>query len=266
MFERILVPLDGSPLAESILEWLRPLLRRKDAEVTLARAVDVEKTLARTDTSAALAQARQEADRYLAGLQARLVEQGIRALRLVCEGLPEEALLEAARGFDLIALSTHGRTGLSRFVFGSVAEKILRASPVPVLIARSFEREGEMPFRKILVPTDGSEASRAVLPAAVEAARLFDAELVFLHVESEAPVPVDAYVGTLSEPVEGVRATELRIKGDAASQIVDLCRPHGIDLVAMATHGRSGLDRWVLGSVTEKVIRAAPVPVLVVRS
>ncbi len=261
MLERILVPLDGSELAERILERLRPLLRRKDAEVILARAIDVETSLARTDTSRPLARLRAEAEEHLQGVRLRLAAQGIRARWTVCEGPPEEAILEAAaREADLIALSTHGRTGLARFVFGSVAEKILRASSVPVLVSRPFEPAGEVPFRKILVPTDGSEASRAVLPAALEFARLFAAEIVYLHVTAEAAVPVGA------QPDLGVPVRLLELSGDPASQIVDFCRPHGIDLIAMSTHGRSGVGRWVLGSVTEKVVRASPVPVLVVRS
>jgi nucleotide-binding universal stress UspA family protein len=272
--ERVLVPLDGSALAETILARLRPLLRRKDLEVVLARAVHVEPSLARRDTGPLLAQERAEAERYVHEVELRLTSQGIRARGLVREGPPEDALLEIARAekADLIALGTHGRSGIARWVMGSVTEKILRASPVPVLVVRAFGPAGELPFRKILVPTDGSDASMAALPVALAFARLFGAEIVTLRVEAGVAVSAGAFSGTIGSPLEesaareGVRATALTLTGDPASQIVDVCGPHGIDLVAMATHGRSGVGRWVLGSVTERVVRAAPVPVLVVRT
>ena len=301
MLERILVPLDGSELAEGILGRLRPLLRRKDAEVLLARAVDVETSLARTDRGPRLAAERAKSESYLRAVELRLSGEGIRARGLVCEGPAEESLLAAAseHGADLIAMTTHGRSGIARWVFGSVTEKILRASPVPVLVVRAFGPGGaapaakdEIPFRRILLPTDGSEASEATIPAVVEFARLFGAEVVVLHVAVGAAVPVGAFAGSMIDPAplpafppedmaiseeipkkvaatvarEGVRASALHLKGDAASQIVDLCGSQRIDLVAMATHGRSGVGRWVLGSVTEKVVRSAPVPVLVIRS
>jgi len=285
MFERLMVPVDGSPLAEEVLAQLDPLLRRDDAELVLLRVVNVPLSLGRTDTTPLLSQARAEADRYVETLTRNLRDRGLRARGKVAEGMPAESILAAAaeERADLVAMTTHGRSGISRWVFGSVAEKVIRAADRPLLIHRSFGLARPAgPIRRILVPTDGSAASEAVLPAVVRLARTLEAHVVVLHAPVGAEVAVGAYSGTLgaapapSEDVthhmsavletQGLPVTTLTLAGDAASQIVNACKPWNIDLIAMATHGRSGLGRWVLGSVTEKVLRTAPVPTLIVRS
>lgn len=298
MFERILVPLDGSPRAELILAQLRPVLQRQDAEIILVRAVFVPPSLARGDPGKLVE--REEAAWYLRNAERRLAEQGVRARGIVCEGPPAETLLEAAQKerATLIAMTTHGRFGLARWALGSVAEKVIRGSERPVLVMRSFQAApdgavapvggGAFPFRKIMVPTDGSENALAVLPCVIEFARFFDAAVVVLAVEEGPVSPAGAFTGagveagTLRPSLEpaqeasgaaaeklaaaGLRVVTRTVAGDVASQIVDQSRNSGVDLIAMATHGHSGGARWVLGSVTEKVLRAATVPMLVVRS
>jgi nucleotide-binding universal stress UspA family protein len=200
---------------------------------------------------------------------------------IVRVGDPAETLLEIARDerVSLISMSTHGRTGIPRWVFGSMAEKMLRASPVPLLLVRSFrpDREGkpvsaaaESRPARILVPIGAGESSQEVIPAAMELARAFGAHLLVLNVCEGHPqccVPVPELTRAHEKFREaGLTAEPLMRRGDPAEQILEACRQHSADLIAMSTHGRAGVRRWMLGSVAEKVLRHATVPMLVVRS
>jgi nucleotide-binding universal stress UspA family protein len=269
VFQRILVPLDGSETAQAVLPTLRALLRRSDSEVVVFRAIVPE--VPETDYISPPERVTNEAREYVEGVAARLCDEGVRARWTIDVGMPADAILAAAEteGASLVMMSTHGRTGLPRWVFGSVAEKVLRASPVPVLAVRSFGEPREI--RRILVPVDGSDRSRAVVEAAREVARLFDAKATLLHVAEDsgnffAGDRVAEYLDGVVRAFEPVEATPIRRRGDPAAEILEACASLPADLIAMSTHGRSGLSRWMLGSVTEKVLRSAQVPMLVVRS
>lgn len=276
MLDRILIPLDGSPTAEAILPQVRRLLLRAESEVLLLRAVEAPPGMG-ADAPVVLAELHDAASAYLQTTAARLLDQGIRVRPMVQVGYPAEVIVETASreqaGF--VAMSTHGRSGIARWVFGSVTEKVLRSRlPVPLLLVRSFPSKGleeELPVRKILVPIDGSKPSLAIVRPAAELAHPFDAKVLLLHVEEREPslpLPTDS---KLKEAVDAfaalhVSAMGLVAGGDPASEILEACSVHRADLIAMSTHGRSGLSRWVLGSVTEKVLRTATVPMLVVPS
>lgn len=280
MFDRILIPLDGSERSKRVLSQVARLLRRHDAEVVLVRSVFVPPSLARIDTAKLAEEHRKEAAEDLRKTAELLNAQGARARAVVLEGPAAEAVLDAARRekATMIALSTHGRGGVSRWLLGSVAEKVLRGSELPVLLLHSFRPDssgapvpvgdGQIPFRRVLVPLDGSEASRAVLPGAERFARLFESELLLLTVETDdAPgAAEDARATAERLKKEGVKAATLHLKGDPASEILDAAEAENADLIAMATHGRSGVSRWVFGSVTERVLRESTIPLLVVRS
>jgi nucleotide-binding universal stress UspA family protein len=279
MFERILVPLDGSELAESVLHQVGRLLRRKDAEVLLLRVVTLPPAT-EGDVGIPLDLLRSRAEEYLHDAERRLTEQGARVKAMVVEGFAADRILETARNerVTLIAMSTHGRTGLARWVFGSVAEKVLRASAIPVLVVPSFTGTGgeafptgarELPFRKILLPIAAADLSLEIVPAVIEFAQLFESRVLALNVceGPECAVPVHQ----MRQAYEQLRAAsvpaEPHVKqGDPALQILDTCRDTGADLIAMTTHGHSGISRWVLGSVAEKVLRGANVPLLVLRT
>jgi len=301
MFERILIPLDGSPRAELILTQVGRLLRREDSEILLLRSVDVPAALlTRSEAARRLREERAEAQRYLHDLARRFADQGAKVHGRVVEGPPAETILETARteGATLIALCTHGRSGVARWVMGSVAEKVIRASEVPVLLVRSFRRSPqgdlepsgpqELPLRRILVPTDGSPESMAVVSPAEKMALLFGSQIVLLHVvppwypppawsgmeggflpPPPPPVPEkDSATVKMAERFAqaGLKVTRMTSSGDAAAEIVDHASVPGIDLIAMASHGRSGVSRWMLGSVAERVLRSAMVPLLIVRA
>jgi nucleotide-binding universal stress UspA family protein len=269
MLERILVPLDGSTSAEAILSQLRRILPRHESQLTLFHALPLYPVTDHTDP-----------EKYLRRLAFQLTTEGYPSQYLLRPGLAADAILDAAKaeGATLIALSTHGRTGVARWVLGSVAEKVLQASPLPVLVARSFPSStfrGKLEsqqVRNFLVPLDGSRLSLEALQPLRALARPVDAHVTLLHVSEPTP-----YEGRWESPDETLQeaervlreacipaTVELR-KGDSGDEILKCVDEKGIDLIVMTTHGRTGPSRWVFGSVTAKVLRAANVPLLVVR-
>ncbi|HVE41318.1 MAG TPA: universal stress protein [Planctomycetota bacterium] len=277
LLDRLIVPLDGSPAAETILSEARRFLRRSDSEIVLVRAeFPVVTDLVPGLVVAGVGEARA----YLERVGGDLEEQGVR-VRIVAESGPAaEVILRtvADRRGTLIAMSTHGRTGAARAVMGSVAEQVLRRSPVPVLAVRTLSAgsgapvppDERLPLRNILLPLDRSERSLRALAPAADLCRLFGARLLLLHVldRDEDQETSEAYFRAVETRVgsQGVAVTTLIETGRAADEILDVARFHDADLIAMATHGRRGLARLAMGSVTEEVLRKAFVPVLAVRT
>lgn len=266
MFERILVPLDGSRRAENALPPLDWLASR-NGEILLVRSCPL-RAVGAVETPVFVPEGLGEARDYLERTAATLRAQGRRVRTLLREGDAPGAVLDAAaeENADLLVLTTHGRTGLSRFVFGSVAEKVLRASPAPVLVFPAFAPAQPEAPRRILVPLESEETSVGVVPALVALARAGKARVLLFHATQEGRPTGDflqaVAAGLAAEGIEGAaHATE----GDPASSILEASRAFEADLLVMATHGRRGPSRWVFGSVTEKVLRAASSPLLVVR-
>lgn len=296
MVKRILVPLDGSPLAERALTVAHRLAERAGGTLLVIRVpVPVPMTLRSYPFSGpevlwpeqAHDRGRWEAEEYLAQVAQELAGSSVPLRTEIIGGDPASVITAVAKQqrTDLIAMSTHGRSGFSRWILGSVAEKVLRSAPCPVLVVRSAE-----PIRHILLPLDGSRQSERALPVSLELAQALDASLTLLHATgSDLPVPglypqrgSDRTHIRLAAPVSSPRAYLERIaaqcsgpnreiklalrRGSAAEAILDFARENATDLIAMATHGRSGLSHWVYGSVTEKVLRGAETSLLVVPS
>jgi len=212
------------------------------------------------------------------------------------KGSAEETIIGKAEADDgtLIAMATHGRSGLNRFLLGSVAEKVLRGSANPLLLVRATEAApttGEAAFKSIIVPLDGSELAESVLPVVATMAKQLDLEVVLFrayHIPYSAYAADDGgYVVNYAELIDGVReeATEYLNKkvgemknlgvakvaavtneGYSGDEIIALGRKTPDAVIAMCSHGRSGIKRWVLGSVTENVVRHSDDPVLVLRA
>lgn len=262
LLSRILVPLDGSENAEIILSHLRRLVPRHEARLILFHAVP-------------FAAGEQEIENYLRRISSQLTHDGYPSNYFIRMGLGADSILEAAAGEQatLIAMTTHGRTGAARWLLGSVAEKVLQASPLPVLVARSLPSDlSPLPVRNFLVPLDGSRLSLGALEPVLSLARPVDAHVTLLHVTEPSPYDGrwDSPDETLKEADQLLReacipaAIEKR-KGDPSEEILNAANEKGADLVAMTTHGRSGPSRWVFGSVAAKVLRSASVPLLVIR-
>jgi nucleotide-binding universal stress UspA family protein len=302
MFERILVPLDGSARAEVILPQISRILNREDSEILLLRVVNIPESAGLVMQTNVRHQEREEAQQYLHDMALRFGKTASKVHARLAEGWPAEVILETAKteGATMIAISTHGRTGMERWAMGSVAEKIARASNVPVLMVRSFRRSPkgdlepmvpeELPFRRILVPIDGSPTSMSVIGSAEKFAELYGSDVMVLHVlppyvppgamlpGMEAAFPIMRPEPIRSEDDEvtqkaaerfrhsGLKVTRQTVEGEPASEILDLSKDRGMDLIALGTHGRTGFGRWALGSVAERVLRSAEVPLLLVRT
>ncbi len=278
--KKILVPLDGSQLADGILKHVERLLGKEPCEVTLLRVLPPPDQV--EEVPGQLELERKAAAAHLAAVKPRLEEVGAKVSAVTREGDPAAEILFAIEehGPDLVAMSSHGRSGVMRWIRGSVAERVLRSSTAPLLMitAKGVDAEIEQRFRRILVPLDGTERSAAVLPLVGRLARLHGAEVILARIEWEglnrpllaaalAPEKVvesiRPYRDRLAEQGVGVRA--IASQGDSASQILDLAESEDVDLIAMTSHGRTGLARAIEGSVSEKVLRHCRRPLLVVR-
>ncbi len=216
----------------------------------------------------------------------------LEALSLVQERMeetsPAEGIVEYAddRDVDLVVVGTRGRRGLQRLFIGSVSEEVLREAPCPVLTVRDTKSVAPAwAVRNILVPIDFSEASEGALRHAKELALTYGAQLTLLHAVEEVVYPsaygmepVDLPGPEVVERVEKSLATLVQNQigyehvvidatvGYAPSVILDRAERDDVDLIVIATHGRTGLDRVLLGSVTERVVRQASSPVFTVKS
>lgn len=290
MYTRVIVALDGSDRAEAALPLVRRIVEKTGAEAVLVRVVDVSPVivspaggpphpLAGVADEHAIEEVRKAATTQLDAIVGRWASDRLKARSVVEVGTPAEVLLELAGEAPettLLAITSHGRSGLSRFVFGSTAEKVMRACPCALLLWRSFAEnaaEADAIPRKLLVPTDGSERSLAVLPHVIAFATLFEAqvELLISLLAPAEQLPDDVVDQVLRAAIEQLEAAGVQVvpvlrRGEPASTIIDESAQRGSDLIAMATHGRSGMRRWVFGSVTEKVLRHANAPMLVVRA
>lgn len=271
MLDRILVPLDGSELAEGVLPLVAELARKPASEVVLLR-VYTPRVIPAPDAYTTADSGEPEATQYIESKVLRLREKGVRARGTARLGSSAGTILDVAseERATMIAMATHGRSGMARWTLGSVAEKVLRASPVPVFIHRAMAEATikSPPFGRILLPLDGSDLARSIVPSIAEMARTFGSRVLLMHVaEPDHPEAAEGVQSIMTDLVaQGVEGSVIVRTGDPASQILEVAGAHEIGLLAMSTHGRTGPTRWIFGSVTEKVLRAAEVPMLVVRA
>jgi len=298
---QILVPLDGSPLAEQALACAMTLGRGLPAELVLLRAVsippDTREMLdsARLEAAALMEQLEVEASNYLRRIAGQLQDVGLSVRQVVQHGPAAEAIVDYAGQKDIqqIVMATHGYTGISRWTHGSVAERVLQAASVPVLLVRAQEGElgvlrEPMPCQRILVPLDGSDVAEQVLPSATSIAQAFGADMILFQVpivyvsgsligewylpfhgalktaEQDAQAYLNRVAYRLKE--QGVNVSTAMQIGAVAESIIGYAEANRIDLIAMCTHGRTGLGRWTLGSVADRVLRGSSVPILLVRA
>ena len=319
----ILVPLDGSALAEQVLPSVRQLAPLLGAEVHLLHVVTeadryhllfddprsvgefdevISASLPKAGSAVATQRApaqtswdvlRLNASNYLADQAEKLQAAGITTNFEVVTGLAAEVIADVAEKLHvrLIAMATHGYSGLRRWALGSVADKVLHVTKAPMLLVRGNERmlAPTSAFKRILLPLDGSDCARQAIPLAVDLAKRTQAELVALTVVAPPYLQTPEVIGPYlqyEEAIEVVRdrlgaelkgyADELKqagvtlspcaISGLPAEAIIDEAIDRGTDLIVMATHGASGLRRWALGSVADKVLHATNTPLLLVRA
>lgn len=265
---RVLVPLDGSPEAEEILSAISPLRSARPVRVTVFGAVPPH-------TSAAAVRP------YLLDVARRLTELGVTAEVRTDWGSPAEEILWLGKRirFDLIAMSTHGRTGYPRLRLGSVAEEVLRRTEVPLLLHRRGTPTDD--WRRIVVALDGTAAGQEILGDVAAWAKPLGSAVHLLRVvpppvraseyrrnpfvfPEEDPLPyLDGVSGLLAR--SGMFAVRVAREGEPAREVTRYAQEIRAGLICIMTHGRRGLRRVLGGSVAERVVRAAPCPVLVRR-
>jgi nucleotide-binding universal stress UspA family protein len=294
MFRTILVPLDGSVLAEKALPPALQIARRAGATLHLTCVLTPQ---ARTDNPLHPGIPRDEQTALdLSAWRVRQAAPGLSVQTSLVEGPVAPMLAEhaAAVGANLIVMTTHGRGSLSRFWLGSVTDEMVRRTTVPLLVLRPADYAPavmgtEMPIRRVIVPLDGAAFADKALGPAAALARPFGAELHLVHVVT--PIPTNGPDGVVYAQTNdyGLVFEEMKRKGAAmldraatrvaaegvkvttrvvvaervAEAILEEARPG--DVIGLATHARAPATRWLLGSVADKLIRAADVPVLVVR-
>lgn len=291
MYQRILVPLDGSSLAEQVLPYVVKLGRGNGYPVTLLRAYNIpamELEHASGDLlDQIIAGTLAEAQGYLKRVGDALGKSGLAITSAVREGDAAALIVSEAEAVSgtLIAMSTHGRSGISRWVLGSVTDKVLHAAACPLIIIRANpveEPEGgqgagretrwTVPvfIRNVTVPLDGSELAEEILLHAISAAKGLDIPVMPVRVVTEPAQHAEAteYLERASERFreQGVSCPGgTLLRGEPADALLSMLQAQPETLVTMTTRGHSGIQRWVLGSVTDRIARYSGTPVLIVR-
>ena len=273
-FMKILFPLDSTGESESALPCVERLARRWGSEIVLVQVTEPFVGMQPQYWQPLEEQALSTSREYLESVQNRLTGLQVKTLSLI--GSPPTALVEAAQdeGCELIVMISHGRSGLTRWLVGSISESVLRQSTVPLLLLHPpGPQVGE--FHRVLVPLDGSEPSLQVLSritpflaanAQVTLLRCTDfSAQQQLHMAKDSSM--EQVMEQLQQELDAVEVpwanVERKLVKAAASEGILRCAQEiDSDLIAMSTHGRSGFRRFWLGSVTEKVARSSPCPVL----
>lgn len=270
MYDTVLLATDGSEAARAAVDAALTLAERFDATLHAVHVSDDETG----------------AGGGLVGIEERAEQVGVAAGTAVLpfDGSVSQSVVEYAeeQDADLVVVGTHGRTGLDRFVLGSVAERVLREAPMPVLSVRTDTSLGEV--EDLLVPTDGSDCAKAAVGNAIDLAAATGATLHLIHVvdvtvawptgaggrildamEEGGQAALDQAIDRAGRAdVEAVEATLL--SGSPYRAIADYAADQDVDCTIMGTHGRTGFDRYLLGSVAERVVRVAPSPVMAVKA
>ena len=301
MFTRMLIPLDGSKTAEKVLPYARFVAGALKLPVELVAVVDIVEMATHITAARAshldivIEHSVRNSEQYLRGV-AGTFPGGTKCT--VEKGKAEQVIIEtaAADKGTIITMATHGRSGINRWLLGSIAEKVLRGTTNPLLLVRATEQEkaeSVASLKSIVVPLDGSELAEGVLPAVAELAKTLKLAVVLCRAYN---LPTSAYaddegegydeinydemltatrdgaVDYLEKKTEAVKkmgianVSSVAKEGFAADEIISLSRQSPDNLIAMSTHGRSGVKRWVFGSVTETIVRHSADPVLVIRA
>jgi nucleotide-binding universal stress UspA family protein len=287
MYQTIMVPLDGSPLAERALPFAKTLATASHGRILLFRAVTLP-TFGLTDPAIYQARAMYEAESYLADIAQRIAPAPpIETIVVTGDAAPMifEEIREHA--VDLVVMSTHGRSGVGRWIYGSVADEIMRQANVPVLLVPASIAITWPTDRapRILVPLDGSLMAEEALETTRVMAKTLGAELQLLEVKvpltytyadpaaymiyevQEQEFDAQHYLETIAARLraDGLAVTTFQAIGPAATMIASTAVEQGSDLIAMSTHASGGVTRLLMGSVATGVIQHSSVPVMIVR-
>lgn len=299
MYTRMLIPLDGSKTAEKVLPYARFLAGRLKIPVELTGVIDVAEIATHISPEKGwyldtmIEDRVRSSEEYLKG-----VAKSFPSLSVKCtveKGRAEEVITAKGEADPaaLITMATHGRSGINRWLLGSVAEKVLRGTANTLLLIRAKDEaktEGEASLKSIVVPLDGSELAESVLPMVAGLAKKLNVGVILFRAYN---IPFSAYGGSDGYYVPNLDELIPELRGDARNYLekkIEELKKIGVEnvcyelreglsgdqiisfgcnipdhLIAMCSHGRSGIKRWALGSVTETVVRHSGDPVLVIR-
>lgn len=290
----LLVPIDFSDNAKRALEWAYWMAVRMDARIRLLHVAELQ-TVAIPEMPANMFD--EEESQALAAAKDLIADMGLDEDRIDIEITsanlyrpPARVIQEVALriGVRMIVMGTHGRRGFRRLLLGSVTEEVVRHASCPVLVVQLSKKPfSKTPVSRVFVPMDFSESTDVLMDEAGTMARVFGASVDLFHA---VDMPYLPYVGLANDPLKDIEKRALKASGEelkamaaklhedglevdthkrtgpAGQSILDAARDNDADLIVMASHGRHGVDRMLLGSVTEKVLRGTECPVLVVRS
>jgi nucleotide-binding universal stress UspA family protein len=296
MFSKILIPLDGSPTSAKVLPFARNLAHSLKLPVELLEVVDISAATAHVAADKArylrtiIAEGERASREHLAEVAASFA--GVHVDCTVERARPADAIIARAEAEPgtLIAMATHGRSGINRWMMGSVAEKVLRGTTAPLFLVRAREEaiaRRAASINSIVVPLDGSALAESILPSLAQLAKCLDTGIVLCRayelaastyygredflpkydeILRELKTEVENYLQNKAKELNAFdisKVTWVALEGSGPDEIIRYANDHPGVLVAMCTHGRSGVTRWTLGSVTEKVVRHSNEPVLV---
>ena len=299
MYEKIMVPLDGSELAEVALPYAEELAVQLGSEIILISVSellkDPQEEIDQSYFQKIVESIKERAARY-SGQPA--TTQAIKVKSVLLSGHPAEKIVEYAdsENISFIIMSTHGRSGIQRWALGSVADKVMRASTKPVVLIRSKDSRSDIRveglLRKVVVPLDGSKEAEAVIPYIEELASKLKLGVILVQVLDRGYNTLEGYFPLSDQQMEsdkaiattylnnmGARLKEKGITvsaeqklnidiiyGNPAEEIIKLANEKQVDFIAMTTHGRSGVGRQVFGSVAERILREGNTPLMLVKA
>jgi nucleotide-binding universal stress UspA family protein len=297
MFEHILIPLDGSPLAECVLPHGITFAKTFGARLNVVQVLESkeERGLSRVIDPLEWRYLQAEAKAYLDEVAGRLQAAGSEPETVLLEGAPAERVIEHSRssGIRLIILSSHGRSGLSGWNVSSVVQKIMARAHVSFLLIPAYQSAAAelagLRYRRILVPLDGSQRAECVIPAVTALAERHEAQLVFVHAVRKPELPRRAppsredqeladtltdrnrheagqYLQELRERLS-LPSAEMRLltSDNVAETLQQFAIDDNSDLVALSAHGYTGGTRWAYGSLTSSFIMYGERPLLIIQ-
>jgi nucleotide-binding universal stress UspA family protein len=294
MFNPILVPLDGSSLAETILPHVSIVSQVDSSEVILLRVLDKLSQIYSKETVDPLDwQIRKaEASAYLDGLAAQMIDSGMKVRTVILEGKAAESIVEYAQlnNVSLIMLSSHGQSGITGWNVSSVVQKVILRARTSIMIVRAYKpgvsENEELNYRRILVPLDGSQRAESVLSRATTVARDQNAQLIIVHVIRQPEMPrrtpltqedqelvervtnrnraeAEKYLADLKSRLDVNNDTRILVSQSVVSTLHEFIEREQIDLVFLSAHGYTGETRWPYGSTVVSFIAYGTTPLLI---
>jgi nucleotide-binding universal stress UspA family protein len=265
MPEQILVPLDGSPLAENAISLGLDIAHMEGVALRLLQVITHECQF-------------ESAEQYLKKTAEKAADRGVACFHNVVLGVAADTIVRLSGDSRMVVMASHGRSKYDHVILGSVTEQVIRRSLCPVLVTKN-KPVRLADFRKVLLPLDGFELSLDSIPHAKKFCSANSGKLILSRVseatgfevglhskEEEGEVMKSFLLGVADQVNKEISLDILFDFGSAARVLLKQIQDNDIDLVVMTSHGRGGFNRWLCGSVAENLVRTSPVPVLIIRA